>query len=334
MRERVRNVLVGLCTIGGLAGITGLLFFFGELEPIFTRRWQLQVAFNEAGGLRKGSLVTLNGVPVGAIDQVVIWADVDKPVLITAAINQGVLIPDPSKPSVQASLLGSGARLEFTAALPIAKPMRAYPIDGKLILRGIVEPLETRLIDRVNEKIDPLVENFREIGTLARNLNELVKPQASGAAQDPEHLRTVIRKLSATLEAANQSLVSARSWLDDEQLRTDVRNAAHGANELMRDGAIMANRIAALADSLADDASAIRSGAMPMFDRTSVALEELQRLLIAARTGDGSIGRMMKDPALYEGFADATKRLDDALAKLGLLLDKIHAEGLNFELVP
>lgn len=93
MRERVRNILVGLCTIGALAGGASLLFFFGEIEPFFTRRWPLQVAFNDAGGLRKGSLVTLNGVPVGAIERVEIWQDADRPVLITAAIDDGVEFP-------------------------------------------------------------------------------------------------------------------------------------------------------------------------------------------------------------------------------------------------
>ena len=57
-------------------------------------------------------------------------------------------------------------------------------------------------------------------------------------------------------------------------------------------------------------------------------------MLVAARTGDGTVGRLMKDPALYEGLTDAAKRLDEALAKMNLLLDKIRAEGINVELFP
>ena len=55
---------------------------------------------------------------------------------------------------------------------------------------------------------------------------------------------------------------------------------------------------------------------------------------MAARTGDGTVGKLMKDPQLYDGLADAAKRLDEALAKVNLLLDKIRAEGLNVELFP
>jgi phospholipid/cholesterol/gamma-HCH transport system substrate-binding protein len=332
MRERVRNILVGLCTIGALAGGASLLFFFGEIEPFFTRRWPLQVAFNDAGGLRKGSLVTLNGVPVGAIERVEIWQDADRPVLITAAIDDGVRIPDPSVPTVQASLLGSGARLELTAQLPMTMPLKSYPLDRELVLRGTVTPIENRLVERVSKELKPVLDNFKEIGELARNLNDLVKPMEPGAPEDPENVRTAVKRLTETLARADAALAEAQSWLGDEQLRTDARDAVHGASELMVNASRMAQRIEALADSLAKDAGSLRDGALPMLDRASVALEELNRVLIAARTGDGTIGRLMKDPALYEGLTDAANRLNEALAKINLLVEKIRAEGVDVEL--
>jgi hypothetical protein len=46
MRERVRNVLVGICTIGALGGAALLLFLFGEIEPFLSPRWSIQVAMN------------------------------------------------------------------------------------------------------------------------------------------------------------------------------------------------------------------------------------------------------------------------------------------------
>ena len=68
-----------------------------------------------------------------------------------------------------------------------------------------------------------------------------------------------------------------------------------------------------------------------MLDRAGGTLQELEQVLIAVRSGKGTMGRLMQDPALYEGLSDAAKRLDDALIKLNLLLDKIRAEGLGVE---
>ena len=101
----------------------------------------------------------------------------------------------------------------------------------------------------------------------------------------------------------------------------------------MRDATVTANRIGSLADALANDAAALRAGALPVLDRASGALQELEQLMVAARSGKGTAGRLIQDPALYEGLADAAKRLDEALAKLNLLLDKIRAEGLGVELL-
>jgi len=332
VRERVRNVMVGICTIGALASGGALLFLFGELEPFFSERWPMKVAFNEAGGLRKGSLVTLNGVPIGSVERVEFWGDVEHPVLVTATIDETVSIPDPSTPTVQASLLGSGARLEFTASLPLASPVRSYARDAAEPLRGRVQSIEAKIAGQLEERLAPIANAFGEVGELARNLNTLVKPADPGAPPDPESLRTVVRRLNDTLANADAAIASAQTWLNDEQLRTDIRDTANNASEFMRDATITANRVSALADSLATDAQDLKANALPVLVRAEESLAEFNRLLLAARSGDGTVGKLMKDPALYDGLTDAAARLDEALVKVNLLLDKIRAEGIGVEL--
>lgn len=331
MRERVRNIMVGACTVGALGAGSALLFLFGEIEPMFARRWHLKVAFNDAGGLRRGSLVTLNGVPIGAIETVSIWNDPTQPVLVVASINDGVTIPDPSEPTVQASLLGSGARLELTAALPLRVPTRNYPMAGDTVLRGQVRSIDSRIVDQLDERLQPLIASFGEIGKLARNLNTMVEPTPDGAAPSEESLRTAVKRLNEMLASADSTLRDAKRLLGDEQFQVDLRDTVHGASEFMRDATVMTRRIGALADSLQADAATLRAGALPVLDRASVALQELEQLMVAARTGKGTLGRLMQDPQLYEGLSDAAKRLDEALGKLNLLLDKIRAEGLGVE---
>jgi hypothetical protein len=229
---------------------------------------------------------------------------------------------------VQASLLGSGARLELTAVLPLPEAPRLYPTDGSVRLRGKVQPIETRLIDQLDQRLEPMVRSFGELGALARSLDELVRaPSGDGA-----NLRTTIRKLDTTLDEASRAIAVAKTWLDDEQLRTDVRDAAARAGEFLRDASLAANRIETLAASVEADAAVLRDGALPVLDRAGASLAELERLLATARAGDGTVGRLLRDPALYENLADASKRLDDALVKVNLLLDRIREEGIAVDL--
>lgn len=324
--------MVGACTIGALAGAGALLFLFGELESYFSKRWPMKVALTEAGGIRKGSLVTVNGVPVGAVAGVELWGDRENPVLVTLLIDEAVRIPEPSTVSVQASLLGSGARLELTAQLPLADPPKTYSTATLQPLRGKVQSLETRVAEQLDVRLRPIADAFSEVGTLARNLNDLVAPAKPGESPNPDSLRSSIRRLNDTLAKAESALASAQSWLDDEQLRTDVRDTMHGASEFMRDATTTVNRISTLADSLDADAKDLKANVLPVLSNAERALDELNRLFITARSGDGTVGKLMKDPALYDGLADASRRLDEALAKVNLLLDKIRAEGIGVEL--
>ena len=181
----------------------------------------------------------MNGVPVGAIQEIEFNAsDRNLPVLVTALIDNSILIPDPSTPTVRASLLGSGARLELTVTLPLSTPTRNYERDKSVRLRGRVVALETRMLEELAPQLEPIIASFREMEKLSRNLNEFVRAPAQGEAPQAESLRGVVARFNSTLDRANTALDGATSWLNDEQLRTDVRDTANGASELMRDAAI------------------------------------------------------------------------------------------------
>jgi len=333
VREGARNIMVGVCTLGGVLACAALLFLFGELEPLFAQRWHLEVLFNDAGGLRKGSLVTLNGVPVGSIERISIdWEDPQFPVRVTAAIDEGMRIPDPSKPSVQSSLLGSGARLELTAEKPGGRDPSVYPTDKRIVLRGTVKSLEARLIEQLQEQIDPLVASFGEIGKLAKNLNTLVEPSADGATPNPESIRVAVARMNELLASADTAFKSAQKLLGDEQFQIDIRDTAHNASEFLRDATLTANRIGELAASAQADVAAVRASLVPAVDRAATAMQEVEQLMVAARTGKGTVGRLMQDPQLYENLTDTARRAEEAIAKLNLLLDKIRAEGLGVQL--
>ncbi len=70
MKEGVRNFVVGLTTIGSLVGLAVLLLLFGELDSLIRPRYALTINTNHAVGLRPGSSVELNGVPVGVVDSI------------------------------------------------------------------------------------------------------------------------------------------------------------------------------------------------------------------------------------------------------------------------
>ncbi len=51
-----------------------------------------------------------------------------------------------------------------------------------------------------------------------------------------------------------------------------------------------------------------------------------------ARNGNGTIGKLVKDPQLYNNLADAVQRVDQSMTELMLLLEKWKAEGIPLNL--
>ena len=57
-------------------------------------------------------------------------------------------------------------------------------------------------------------------------------------------------------------------------------------------------------------------------------LRSLQSVAEKADRGDGSIGKVLNDPALYNNLNDALERMKQALKELQLLIQKWKKEGV------
>ena len=76
-----------------------------------------------------------------------------------------------------------------------------------------------------------------------------------------------------------------------------------------------------LAEKLIDDA-----------DRLGKVLTSLHRVTVKIETGEGTAGKLLNDPELYNGLVDATQQLKDTLEKLSALLAEWKEKGVKMKL--
>ncbi|MDZ4755334.1 MAG: MlaD family protein [Phycisphaerae bacterium] len=337
MRESIRNFSIGIVSAVGLTGLAALLLLFGELS-FLEDRTPVDIALNSAGGLRKGSLVTLHGVPVGLIDRVQIDADDPRrPVRVRAMLDHGTRVPAPASPTVEASLLGSGAKLELQGNGSIDTGTY-YPTDGVPLLAGEFMPIDQRLLAALDQRLATVMESlasFDEFATtytaLGRDLNDLVRPLDPGNPHGPPSeasLRTTVIRVNRALASADEAIALAQTWLGDEALRTDVKAAAGNANELFERATDTVNVIGGLAANLDADRAALVMRLLPVVDEARAALSEVRRLIDTATNGDGTVGRLLNDPKLFNDLADSAKRLSAAMAAIQAVAEKLKAEGI------
>ncbi|MFO0873317.1 MAG: MlaD family protein [Phycisphaerales bacterium] len=317
------------------------MMLFGEFDLFRNRGWLVTVALNDAAGLRSGSTVTLNGVPIGRVDAVQTADDIVHPVRILASITAENRLPKPVVPMIQSSLIGGGGTLRFQTSPGLTRLDEFYPQDGSALITGEAKALPEQVADMIGAQIGPLAESLKSFGRLAetydrlgRDLDDLVKPVSDAELADGTvaNLRVTVAKFNATLADAQQALAGARKWLGDDALRGDVTATVAEARGLMTDARGAVAKYGDLADSLQRDANDVVQRVGPIAEQISQTLAEMRRIAALATTGDGSVAQLLNRPDLYRSLLDSSHRLERALEETELLMKKIKQEGLKLDL--
>ena len=131
-RPSRRDFALGATAIGAIAGVAALLLAFGKLQPLLERRFPVIVETNGAQGVRPGSLVTLNGVTVGAVRDVAVDPAWHPPVHITIELRPDARVPADADIRLSESLVGGSAEVAFRVRADAdagAVLLAATPVD-------------------------------------------------------------------------------------------------------------------------------------------------------------------------------------------------------------
>jgi phospholipid/cholesterol/gamma-HCH transport system substrate-binding protein len=333
MKDRYRDAIIGIAAIAGVSACIAMLLAFGSLRELGRDAYDVTVRLNRAGGLRYGSQITLDGVPIGVVDAVALELGEANPVRVTCRLDEWVRIPVDHMVQVETALIGGGTRLSVLSLDPnggraVFMPGDVPPLTGKFL------SLDESLIQALDSKMLPVTESFKEVGALAavygdlgRRLNEMV----GADPEDEEGLTASVVRINRTLAEAERAFNIAGEWLGDEQLREDAKQAVFKANLFIERAADAAVAAGELATELGREAPAFMARLAITADAVDATLTEVRRVIRTAGEGEGTVGKLLNDPSLYNDLDDAARRLDATLATLSTLIDAIKAEGVKVE---
>ena len=160
-----------------------------------------------------------------------------------------------------------------------------------------------------------LADSLAQLAALLKNVNHLVgeKPASPTAGQDPTStptpvtLRATIARMDKTLDAIHALAADPELKTSIKKTFTNVEKVSASANELMR--------------KLITDAESI--------DTVAVALH---KTLAKINSGQGTAGKLLHDPKLYNSLVETTGQLDNLLRDLRKLAAKWDKEGVGIEL--
>lgn len=278
-----REIKTGIIVIGGI-----LLFILGfsylKSTPLFDDSKVFYVIYDHVGGLQPGTQVTINGFSVGNVMDIR-FKDQSGHLLVTFSVNKDFEFSRNSEAELFDTGIIGGKGIQIKPVFdggPVAQSGDTLPSS---IRPGITELVQQKLTP-LQMKVEGAVSNA---DSLLINFNEVLD-------QDTKtNLRETISGLNRLVASFQESANGINRLLDQNQTQLD--STFENINHLSANFARVSDTLAA-----ADIGQTV--------GKLEEAITNLNSVLLALEQGEGTMGRLMKDEALYENLTRASRELD------------------------
>ena len=269
-----------------LIGIFLFLIGFNFLNgtSLFKSENNLYAVYDQVEGLQSGTKVTVNGLTVGKVSSIDFLPSTNK-ILVSFTVRNDLEF---SKNSIaelyEASLIGG----KSIAIIPVYDPDRILASGDTLQSR-----IKPGLTDVIGSEISPLQKKIGELlinaDTLISSLNTVFDDQAQqGLNKAMTEVSTTITNLN-TVSAALSKILSKQ----ESNINQTFDNLAQASVNLNQ-----------ISDSLSQ---ANLKGMVTQFE---TAASSLNSILKSMERGEGSIGKLIHDDALYNNLEASTKEVE------------------------
>ncbi|MBN1394991.1 MAG: MCE family protein [Pirellulales bacterium] len=344
MNERNEQFLVGLMFLATLLITVILLLMFGKMPSLIPgRAYCVEVEFDYAEGVSKGTPVKKSGILIGRVENIRL-TDKDSKVVVTAKIDGNRKIYNNEGCYIAKDLLGDTSlvfapvRDKAGAGKPIepgSLVFGKYSDDPTGIKRALEGPIDT-----VNRTGRALAEASEELKLAARKVNSILEEDKDnihsvlqdaaeslkgvrgilGDRETQDRLAEAVRKLPDTFDDMSKTFRSA-----DESLRAFTqRSGPDGQTPIDR----MVKSIEMAERSLKTFTQPTGTGQPPPLEQIAAAMDNIGEITSLMRTimtrierGEGSLGALLNDRELYNRFCRAARNIERISRELEPIVD-------------
>ncbi len=314
--DRRREALVGLVVILGIAaGVVGTIWLQGGLGRDMR---PLRAASASVGQLVAGASVTFRGVSVGHVDAVTV-APGGEAVIIDFSVEPDLNLPDSAAVLIAPESLFGDWQVEILSqADNELLTFMSSPEEG--VLPAAVLPDFSRLTataDQIASNLTVISERFEvaftqetalnlknaidNIGAVSDGLSEIIAQQAARFEELSQGVNASADELGAAARAARLSFE-----------RVDSIIANTGVASMLDDASATVASVQGLTESMSASVADLQAAAR----QADATFARLNEVLTAAEAGEGSLGRLLGDPALADGATQAVEELRALLADI------------------
>ncbi|UBZ13561.1 MlaD family protein [Flagellimonas marinaquae] len=278
-----REIKTGIIVV---AGIVALIFGLSYLKSsaLFEKSKTFYAVYDDVGGLQPGTKVTINGFNVGNVTDIR-FRDGSGKLLVTLTVTNEFEFSSNSIAELFDTGIIGGKGVQIVPVLDNAPPAKSGDTLQSKIKPGLTELVQQKLTP-LQMKVEGAVSNA---DSLLMNVNQILDdPTKKQLQQTIASLNQLVKSFKTSADNLNVLLENNKMQLD-----SSLKNVSH-----------ITSNFSKLSDSLVN---ADLGGTLEQFQGT---VGKLNGILAKIEQGEGSLGKLHKDDALYNNLAEASRELD------------------------
>lgn len=297
---RWSQLRVGLTVIFASIVLAVLIFLMSGTVGIFSHKLVLFAYFEDAGGLRVGAPVRLEGVDIGNISAITL-----------VPRNQQ---PPPQKTTPAADLADLAQAAGKSAPPVLDKPVQVKITVGEknafLLRKDSIASLDTAgVLGETFVNIDSTLAtgpNVQDRDVLLTHKSNSVAGMVSASQTTIQNMDVLIRRADRILTSVEKGEGSLGLFINDKRLYQQLNATLAQVQGLVADIANGKGSLGLLISS------------RETYDKLNASIDKLNKIADDIQAGKGTVGRLMQDPSLYN-------RANEAVGKINTTLDSVNS---------
>ena len=259
-------------------------FSYLKSTPLFDNSKTFYAVYHHVGGLQSGTQVTINGFTVGKVNDIK-FNDASGNLLVTFTVDNGFSFSKNSNAELYDTGIIGGKGIQIKPVLDDAVMAKSGDTLPSSTRPGLTELVQQRLTP-LQMKVEGAVTNA---DSLLMNVNDILDIKTKKDLRESiAGLNQLVKSFQGSANSLNQILTDNKDDLDKS-----ISNLG-----------VITDNFNKLSDTLAN------AGLGETIKKLQFTMGNINDMMAKIEGGEGSLGKLVNDKALYNNLADASRELD------------------------